>query len=156
VEGLDDSPAQRDALWLNDEGQFDEVAESLGFDYATNSRAVVVADFDGDGLPDLATSGLDDDRSQVVRVHRSSGGCGPGVTVEFPAMGAADIGASVTWSVAGVERVRWFLPTTTFSSSGPTLHLGLGGHESADWVRIAPMNGVPREFHDVSAGSTVF
>jgi hypothetical protein len=156
VEGLDDSQTQRDALWLNQDGHFEEAAESLGFDFGTNSRAVVTADFDGDGLPDLATSGLDDDRQQVVRMHRSSGGCGPGVTVEFPAMGAADIGATVEWSVAGVQRVRWYLPTTTFSSSGPTLHLGLGGHEVADWVRITPVNGATREARDVSAGSTVF
>jgi hypothetical protein len=156
VEGLDDSQAQRDAIWLNHGGQFEEAAERLGFDFATNTRAVVVADFDGDGLPDLATSGLDDDRNQVVRVHRSIGGCGPGVTVAFPAMGAADIGARVEWSVAGIERVRWYLPSTTFSSSGPTLHLGLGGHESADWVRITPMNGAPRETRDVLAGSTLF
>jgi hypothetical protein len=156
VEGLDDSQTQRDALWLNQDGHFEEASESLGFDFGTNSRAVVTADFDGDGLPDLATSGLDDDRQQVVRMHRSSGGCGPGVTVEFPAMGAADIGATVEWSVAGVQRVRWYLPTTTFSSSGPTLHLGLGGHEAADWVRITPVNGATRETRDVSAGSTVF
>ena len=156
VEGLDDSEFQRDALWLNQGEQFEEAAEGLGFDFSTNSRAVVTADFDGDGLPDLAIAGLDEDRNQVVRVHRSSGGCGPGVTVSFPAMGAADIGAKVEWSVAGVQRVRWYLPTTTFSSSGPTLHLGLGGHEMADWVRITPMNGVSREVSDVLAGSTVF
>ena len=156
VAGLDDSEYQRDALWLNQEGLFEEAAEGLGFDFSTNSRAVVTADFDGDGLPDLATSGLDDDRTQVVRMHRAKGGCGPGVTVNFTDMGAEDIGATVEWSVAGVERVRWYLPTTTFSTSGPTLHLGLGGHESADWVRITPLNGVPRETRDVLAGSTVF
>jgi hypothetical protein len=155
VAGLDDIPAQPNALWVNEDGAFTESAEEIGFGHIGISRAVVVADFNRDGLPDLATSGVDHNREQRVQIYASEGGCGPGVVVDFPTMSASDLGAKVEWSVAGTERVTWMIPTTTFSSSGSTLHLGLGRYLSADWVRITPVAGEPVEFANVPAGTVL-
>ena len=155
VAGIDDMPSQPSALWMNAEGSFTEFSSMVGFDTPGVTRSVVVADFNRDGLPDLATSGLYPNRFQVVRVYVSEGGCGPGVVVDFPEMAAADLGATVKWSVNGTERTAWMVPGTTFSSSGSTLHLGLAGHASADWVRIIPVNGDPVEHVNVPAGTTL-
>ena len=68
-------------------------------------------------------------------------------------MNARDIGTKVEWRVGGEDRVRWFLPSTTFSSSGPTLHLGLAGFPRAEWVRITPQGGETIEYTNVEAGT---
>ncbi len=155
VADIDDLPAQPNALWMNDGDAFTEFSSMLGFDAMGVTRAVVVADFNRDGLPDLATSGLLANRHQVIRIYASEGGCGPGVVVDFPEMGAADLGATVEWSVNGLARETWMLPGTTFSNSGSSLHLGLAGHPVADCVRITPVNGDPVEHANVPAGTTV-
>ena len=79
-------------------------------------------------MPDVAISGLDSAMRQVVRIYESEGGCGPGVTVAFPERGPRDVGTQVEWSVGGERFTRWYQPGTTYSVSGPTLHLGLGGY----------------------------
>jgi hypothetical protein len=155
VNDLNDSPIQRNMLLYNEKGQFEDRSASVGFEYAGISRAVVSADFNNDGMPDLAVTGLGSDRSQVVVVVEAFGGCGPGITVAFPAVGGRDIGATVAWSVEGVVRRRWYLPGGTFSSSGPTMHLGLGVHDAADWVRVTRLGGEIIEHTDVKAGTEI-
>ena len=153
VAELDDSEVQEDMIFRNEEGRFTDASSVLGFTQSDVGRALVVADFNLDGRPDLATAGMTLDMHPYVQIWEGEGGCGPGVTVYFPEMGAKDIGTKVEWRVGGEERVRWFLPSTTFSSSGPTLHLGLGGYPMADWVRITPIGGVTKEYTDVAAGT---
>lgn len=155
VAGIDDLPAQPSALWMNDGERFIEYSALAGLEGSGVTRSVVVADFNRDGLPDIATSGLLPNRHQVVRVYASRGGCGPGVVVDFPAMTAADLGAKVEWSVAGEVRTAWMVPSTTFSSSGSTLHLGLGGREQAEFVRVTPVNADPVEYRDVPRGTVL-
>ena len=139
----------------NGEGMFSDMSDDLGFTQTDVGRVVVTADFNGDGLPDMATSGMTQERTPYVQIWNGADGCGSGITVAFPEMGAQDIGTKIEWSVAGEERVRWFLPSTTFSSSGPTIHLGLGGQDAADWVRITPHGASPQEHFDVLAGSRI-
>ncbi len=155
VSDLDDSPLQADALFVNESGTFQEVSAALNFDHMDVGRAIVVADFNADGIPDLATSGMTAEMRPYIQLWLTSGGCGPGITVDFPAMSARDIGAKVEWMTGGQQRVRWFLPSTTYSSSGSTLHLGLEGAASAEWLRITPLGGEPIELVDVAAGSRV-
>jgi hypothetical protein len=155
VDELDDSAHQLDLILENDAGSFRDVSTVLDFEQSDVGRAIVVADFNADGMPDVATAGMSQDREPYLRVRYGEGGCGPGVTVAFPEWSGRDIGARVEWSVGGENRVRWFLPSTTFSSSGPTLHLGLGGYASADWVRITPLNGEMVEYTDVLAGDHI-
>ena len=142
-------------LFHNEGGTYSDVSTSLGFERSDVGRAIVVADFNGDGMPDLATAGMSSERQPYLQLHHGAAGCGPGITVAFPELGARDIGTKVQWHVGGETRVRWFLPSTTFSSSGPTLHLGLGGYSSADWVRITPLGGEMVEYTDVLAGARI-
>ena len=155
VAGIDDLPDQPSALWMNDGEGFIEYSSLVGLDASGVTRSVVVADFNRDGLPDIATSGLLPNRHQVVRVYESKGGCGPGVVVDFPSMSAADLGAKVEWTVNGEMRTAWMVPGTTFSSSGSTMHLGLGGHDQADSVRVTPVNGEPIDYRDVPRGTVL-
>ena len=153
VNDLDDSPEQVNALFHNQAGQFVDHSSEAGFDLLGASRALVTADFNDDGMPDVAISGLDSAMQQVVRIYESEGGCGPGVTVAFPERGPRDVGTQVEWSVGGERFTRWYQPGTTYSVSGPTLHLGLGGYAEAEYVRIKPLGGSPVEFADVPAGT---
>jgi len=153
VNDLDDSAEQVNAFFHNQEGQFEDRSVAAGFDLLGASRALVTADFNGDGMPDVAISGLDSTMRQVVRIYQSEGGCGPGVTVGFPDRGARDVGTKVEWSVGGEHFTRWYQPGTTYSVSGPTLHLGLGGYPAADWVRVTPLGGSAEEHVSVPAGA---
>ncbi len=153
VNDLDDSAEQVNAFFHNQEGQFADDSAAVGFDLLGASRALVTADFNGDGMPDVAISGLDSAMRQVVRIYESEGGCGPGVTVAFPERGPRDVGTQVEWSVGGERFTRWYQPGTTYSVSGPTLHLGLGGYAEAEYVRIKPLGASPVEFAGVPAGT---
>jgi hypothetical protein len=153
VADLDDSTHQLDMILRNDAGLFLDASSDLNFDRADVGRAIVVADFNADGMPDLATAGMTQEREPYLRVRHGTAGCGPGITVAFPEWSGRDIGTRVEWHVGGETRVRWFLPSTTFSSSGPTLHLGLAGYAAADWVRITPHGGELVEHTDVPAGA---
>ena len=152
---LDDSPEQVNAFFHNQRGYFEDRSSEAGFDLLGASRALVTADFNGDGMPDVAISGVDSALRQVVRIYESEGGCGPGITVAFPERSARDVGARVEWSVGGKHFTRWYQPGTTFSVSGPTLHLGLGGFAATDYVRITPTGGDMVEFLDVPAGTRI-
>jgi len=153
VNELDDSPIQINSVLRNTEGHFEQNAADLGFDLRGASRALVVADFDENGVPDVVVAGIEDSLEQSVRLYRGDGGCGSGITVSFPERGAADLGARVDWSVDGDPRTRWYQPGTSYSASGSTLHLGLGGHGEADWVRIHPRGGSMVEHQNVSEGA---
>lgn len=153
VNDLDDSAQQVNAFFHNQAGAFSDRSAAAGFDLLGASRALVTADFNGDGMPDVAISGLDEEMRQVVRVYQSEGGCGPGVTIGFPERSARDVGTRVEWSVGGEHRTRWYQPGTTYSVSGPTLHLGLGGYSEADYVRVTPLGGSPIEYAAVPSGT---
>ena len=152
---LDDAAQQANAFFHNTEGHFEDQSTEVGFDLFGVTRAVVTADFNADGMPDVAISGLDGSMRQVVRIYQGEAGCGPGITIGFPERGGQDVGAQIDWSVGGEIYRRWYQPGTTYSVSGPTMHLGLGGHAVADYVRITPLGGTSVEYEAVSAGTRI-
>ena len=115
----------------------------------------MTADFNADGIPDIAISGVDAEMRQEVRVYHGQGGCGPGITIDFTGRDAASVGTTVEWSVGDQQYTRWYQPGTTYSVSGPTLHLGLGGRLEADYVRITPTGGETVELNNVVAGDRI-
>ncbi len=155
VNELDDSPEQRNAFFRNARGTFEDQSSAAGFDHLGASRAVVTADFNADGIPDIAISGVDAEMRQEVRVYHGQGGCGPGITIDFTGRDAASVGTTVEWSVGDQQYTRWYQPGTTYSVSGPTLHLGLGGRLEADYVRITPTGGETLELNNVVAGDRI-
>jgi hypothetical protein len=128
-------------------GRFERLA-APGFQDGSRTRAVGVGDFDRDGRPDLLTTG-----KYFVRQWRSTGGCPPGVTVQFP--GRNPIGARVRTTVAGVERTQWLLPSTSGSSSALEVYVGLGGHAAAEQIEVRALDGSTVSLRDVPAGSVV-
>ncbi|MGB0638225.1 MAG: CRTAC1 family protein [Myxococcota bacterium] len=152
---LSDPSGQHDVLLLRDGTGFEDVSETFDFQHDALGRAVVVADLNQDGMPDIVTAGITDERHQYLRVHFSEGGCGPGVKISAPTLPATALGARVDVAVSGRELTRWLLPSTTFSSSAPELYVGFNGHEQADWVRIRTMDGTVWYQENVPAGSTI-
>ncbi len=155
VAGWNEIPSQPDSFLRNLGGSFEEQAQVLGLDVPRASRAIVKADFNGDGMPDIAVSSYASAIQQEVRVYQGTAGCGPGITVAFPERGGRDVGTRIEWTVGGREYTRWFQPGTTYSASGPSVHLGLGGHAAAEVVRITPLGGEPTEWVDLPAGSRI-
>jgi hypothetical protein len=152
---LNDPSGQHDVLLLRKGGEFENVSGTLDFQHDDLGRAVVVADLNQDGLPDIVTAGITEERHQYVRVHFAEGGCGLGVKISAPNLPAIALGARIDVSVGGRELTRWMLPSTTFSSSAPELHVGFNGVEQADWVRVRMMDGSVWHQENVPAGSTI-
>ena len=125
-----DGDHQRDALLMGlGDGLFDNCSGSLGFDNKARNRAIVVADLDGDGQPELITAGR-----QELSVTRFSGGCGSGVVVELgDGTGDPGIGARVELIADDWRSTQWLLPSTPYSSSAPELYIGM---EEASEARV--------------------
>lgn len=147
------SMTQGDVFLRNRGGvYFSEDAARVGFDDTRVGRAVAVGDLDRDGRPDLVTVGWELTGEPFLRVYRTEGGCGAGVTVRG---GVEDVGARVETVVAGETRVGWLLPSTTFSQSAPELIVGLGGHERAERVTVRWPSGAEESWAGVEAGAVL-
>ncbi len=137
---------QPDHLLLNQQdGSFVDVSADVGFADPSVGRDVVVGDLDRDGIPDLVTGGI-----PFLRVWRTGGGCGPGVTVQ-----GLPVGAEVTVSAAGRTTTQRFHPSTTLSTSAPEVVMGLGEADRADQVRVSFRGQTLLDEADVARGSVL-
>jgi hypothetical protein len=147
-----DGDEQPDVILLNGgDGHFTR-ATGLGFADPERTRSMAVGDLDRDGRPDLVTAG-----KHFLRAWRTSGGCGPGVTVALDA-GPLDrhgIGARVTTEVAGVVTHQWMLPSGTGASNAPELYFGLGGAAAAERLTVRWVDGAETVVEGVAAGSVL-
>jgi hypothetical protein len=132
-----DGEQQRDALLMGmGGGLFEDCTDSLGFNNSARNRALVVADLDRDGLPELITAGPEE-----ISINRFGGGCSPGVALSLgDGLGDPGIGARVELVADGWTSTQWLLPSTTFSSSATELYLGMGGAETAE-IRVQWLDG---------------
>ena len=148
-----DGPAQEDVvLWNRGGERFQDVSVDAGFHDDRKGRALVTGDLDRDGTPDLVTGGLwyvQPWRTELTEpaASRSS------LTLVLVGQGlVAGPGAHVAVTVEGRTLERWFVPTTTWSSSAPELTVGLGGAAQAEEVVISWVGGGQSTWTEVAAG----
>jgi hypothetical protein len=141
----EDGPDQPDQLLLSDGAGHFSRAVAPGFQDGSRTRAMALGDFDRDGRPDLITVG-----KYFYRQWHATGGCDPGVTLQF--FGKNAIGARVDTTVWGITRTSWNLPSTTSSASAEEVYIGLAGAERADRILVTWPGGAQTELLDVAPG----
>lgn len=160
-DGLDDSTHQRDAVlrfdpearrfvdWETLTGDVSALADHHG------TKALVTADLDQDGRPELITAGYTPSyRDLAVNVWQVEGGCGPGATLRFPPVGRS-VGARVTGTVGGQQITRWMLPAATYGSSAFEVFVGLGEVDRVEDLTVTWADGRVEPLGPVWAGTVV-
>ncbi|GDX82043.1 hypothetical protein LBMAG42_38540 [Deltaproteobacteria bacterium] len=123
------------------EGGFSEDAPTLGLDTVESSRAVVPADFNGDGVLDLLVTGI------VTEPHLwVSEGCTAGSWLDVRLVGTTDnrhgIGAKVEIEAGGRTFTSWVTSSASlFSGREPWVHVGLGEVATVDRLTITWPSG---------------
>ncbi|MEC7984583.1 MAG: CRTAC1 family protein [Myxococcota bacterium] len=134
--GLYNPRYQPDALYLQDQnGSFEDVAESWGIDRNTITRGSVWTDLNDDGFLDFLSTAIDGpvqaylahcDESAWLRVQ-----------LRQKNLNTHAIGAYVEIWTGETRQVRWLLSGTQLSSSTPPeVHFGLGDHDTIDLLRV--------------------
>lgn len=157
-DGLSFSGNERNKTWLNVGDGFADLSDLSGADTPNDSRAVIAADFDDDGDPDLFVHSIQRERHALYRNDAVVPGAGAGylklrlraTTSQYEAIGATVIVHGPHGETAQVlSRGAAFV-----SSQPPELVFGLGEQESALVDVIWPGTGGEREsFGSVPAGS---
>ena len=144
------SETQRDTLLLGGPDGFTDAGAATGFSSGDNHRALIRADFDGDGRDELFTAG--DTSSQLWDI---SGGCTTSlrITADAGPGNRPGIGTRAEVWVNGERSVHWLLPGGIGSQSEPVIVVGLGGAEVADEVVLVWPDGEVEVLEDVPAGS---
>ena len=119
------------------------------------TKALVAADLDSDGRPELIKAGYAADFGDLVlRTYTVSGGCGPGVTLRF-SLDAASIGARVEADVDGVRTTRWMLPGATYGSSAAEVYVGAGEATMVERLVVHPLQGPLVDLSGALAGTVI-
>ena len=124
-----------------------------GLDFAEDSRAFAVTDFDGDGNLDLV---LKSRLGPQLRVLRNRSGRS-GRAIAFDLHGANSnrdaIGARVVVEHAGKKVARWLQAGSGYlAQHTKRLCFGLGNSTAVDKVTVLWPSGLSQEFHNLSAG----
>jgi tetratricopeptide (TPR) repeat protein len=141
---------ERNVFYVRKDGRYRDWSGVSGLDFAEDSRAFALTDFDGDGHPDLL---LKSRLGPQVRALRNDAGAGqPVIAVRLigsksnrDGIGArVEVNGSVQWVAAG----SGFLSQHT-----KTLYFGMNGRERGD-VKITWPSGGVQELTGLAAGFT--
>jgi hypothetical protein len=150
--GLED--AQPDGVWRNDDGQFVQVAETLGLDHVGRTRGLLAVDLDEDGTLDLVR------RFLAAPTEVAWGPCADGAWLTVrPRMpgGPNTHGVGARVRVVGPDRV-WSrhvaAGTSMYAGGPPEVHVGLGALERVD-VDVVWPDGVVTAVGEVQTRQVV-
>jgi hypothetical protein len=136
---------EHNVFYLNLPGEgFVNVAFLLGVSHEFDSRAVVAADFDADGRPDLLVTEVRWDaqtkriRDVVHLIQNAWPTQGNWIGVHLRGgLGRSPLGAVVTVYADQKIRRQWLLSGDSYSAQHPsTLHFGLGTVEAVDSIEV--------------------
>ena len=146
--GLYNTRYQPDALFLQEEGQFTDVASDWGIDRESITRGGIWADINDDGFLDFISTAIDgpveaylancDDSNWLrIKLHQ------PGT------LNTSAVGARIKVFTESKTQLRWVLAGTSLSSSGPVeAHFGLGDAERIERIQIVwPDQTVSNLYH---------
>ncbi|MHB8867160.1 MAG: CRTAC1 family protein [Pirellulaceae bacterium] len=138
-------------VFWNDGKQFQEIAaqtsEALRARYG--ARGLAIADFNDDGLPDVAISVNRGQplllRNETVTEHRF-------LKIRLRGRSAVCFGAKVDVSVGGKRQIQWWGADVSFlSQHAPELIFGLGTNATADEIHITWADGQTTNYASVPA-----
>ncbi len=138
----------QDAIWQGQEGgTFSERSAQTGFNDPASHFGLVADDFDGDGYRDLVTSGW------IGEVRFWSNPCGAEAWVEIELIGPPGnpegLGARVEVVAGDLRDVQEVHGLRSLSQSSSRVHVGLGGREAVDSLRVRWADGAVSEGADL-------
>jgi hypothetical protein len=166
-QGYSWNPFEHKALLVNDGGTgFIDAAFPMGLGQEWDGRAVIAADFDGDGRMDVLTVeerrsdylDVDPDPAPVLHIFRNQmEGTGHWLDVLVKqAPGRAVLGARVTVSAGGRERPAVVVSGESLMSQSPVRrHFGLGEVDHVDAVVVRWPDGAERRIEAPAIDGTV-
>ncbi len=145
--------AQQDSLYLLGDGRrFKDISDSSGADLRRKdvSRAVATADFDGDGLLDLAVTV----NGGPVRLLMNRSEPSPGGAVILWLEGTQSNRSAIGTRIETETLRREVRGASSYlAHCDPRIHIGLGGMESIPRMRILWPSGAVQEIEGLSAGT---
>lgn len=151
--GANLSAFERNRLFLNQNGQgFIDASFASNADIDSDSRSVVVADFNGDQTPDLLVASAGGGPLRLF-LNRMEQGNRVEIVLQGNKSNRPGIGARVIAEVDGMKIVRDLFPANGFMGSSPAwLSLGIGSAESIQRLTIRWPSGKIQELSDVKIG----
>lgn len=139
-------------LFWNDGQRFHDVASLARPDTRRRyvARGLAIADFDDDGLPDVAISV---NRGPPVLLRNETRTEHHGLKIRLRGPAALCLGARVEVQAGPLAQVQWLgADVSVMSQHAPELIFGLAEHNQADRVTVSWRDGCKTALHDVPAG----
>ena len=140
-------------LYARRGGRYRDYSGVSGIDFADDSRAFAVTDFDGDGNLDLLLKSRLGPQVRLLRNEWGTGSRAMAVRLTGGSSNRDAIGAAVEVEWAG-KRVVSFVQAGSgyLSQHTKTVHFGLGAAPRADRIAIRWPSGLKQEFRNFEAG----
>jgi hypothetical protein len=151
------SAYERNRLFLNLDGRsFLDASFASRVDIDADSRAVVAADFDGNGTPDLLVASVGGGPLRLFLNRFPSSAGHLRLTLAGIESNRAGIGARVVAEVGGRRLVRDMFLANGGTGLGPAeVHLGLGSAKKVDRLSVRWPTGTTQQFSGLPANSRV-
>jgi hypothetical protein len=145
------SAFERNRTFLNLDGKrFVDVSVASGADLDSDSRSVVVGDFDRDGAEDILVASIGGGPLRLFRNKFRDRAHGARIELIGRTSNRSAIGARVTATCDGRQICRDLFPANGFQGqSPPELHLGLGAAERIDRLTVRWPSGLEQAFEDL-------
>lgn len=150
------SAYERNKLFLNSgAGGFVDASFASGADLDSDSRSVMVADFDGDLAPDLLVGSVGGGPLRLFRnrMHQANR---VAIRLRGVRSNRQGIGARVTVVTDNKRMIRDMFPANGFmGQSPPVLYVGLGTATTIKHLRVDWPSGEHQEYRDVPANASL-